>query len=479
MKTLAFYRLTAFVFILTLLFVPSLYSQWESDLRLTFNNAASLTSYNNAHCIATGPGGLLHLVWYDNREGNNKIFYKRSTDDGITWSPDERLIDERGIGVRPSIAATDTVVHVVWMDDRNSNWEIYYKHSTDRGLTWSPDTRLTNDPNVSEYPSIAVSGTSVHVVWDDYRDDPQGEIYYKRSTDNGLTWDTVDNRLTRASGYSLVPSVSVTNSFVHVVWHDYRDNNFEIYYKRSTNGGLTWGADTRLTFTPFSSGNPSISAQDTNVQLVFGSFRTGTWYIYHKQSEDTGLTWSPDKLISWDSLFANDCQYPSLSVSGKNVHVVWMEYWGGRSGNQEIEYDHSTDGGVTWGWDTRLTNDTMLSENPFISVVDSVVHVVWQDNRDGNYEIYYKRNPTGNSGVEGNGIPSPVSLPPFHVSPNPFTSFSRIPGHETERFALYDIAGRRVGTYQGNRIGGDVAPGVYFLRREGDSEKPLRIVKVR
>jgi photosystem II stability/assembly factor-like uncharacterized protein len=63
--------------------------------------------------------------------------------------------------------------------------------------------------------------------------------------------------------------------------------------------------------------------------------------------------------------------------------------------------------------------------------------------------------------------------------PNPFTSFARIPGHEAERFALYDIAGRRVGTYKGERIGMDLRPGVYFIRAL-DREAGLgRIVKIR
>jgi hypothetical protein len=65
------------------------------------------------------------------------------------------------------------------------------------------------------------------------------------------------------------------------------------------------------------------------------------------------------------------------------------------------------------------------------------------------------------------------------VNPNPFTSFASIPGHEVERFSLYDISGRKVGTYKGDRVGEGLAPGVYFLRSSDNQDKPLRIVKVR
>jgi len=54
-----------------------------------------------------------------------------------------------------------------------------------------------------------------------------------------------------------------------------------------------------------------------------------------------------------------------------------------------------------------------------------------------------------------------------------------LPGHSTDRFSLYDISGRRVGVYKGERIGEGLRAGVCFLRPEGGDAKPLRIVKVR
>jgi hypothetical protein len=65
------------------------------------------------------------------------------------------------------------------------------------------------------------------------------------------------------------------------------------------------------------------------------------------------------------------------------------------------------------------------------------------------------------------------------ITPNPFVSFARVPGHEAERFALYDISGKKIGTYRGDRIGEGLAPGVYFLKSEDKAGKPVRVVKVR
>jgi len=54
-----------------------------------------------------------------------------------------------------------------------------------------------------------------------------------------------------------------------------------------------------------------------------------------------------------------------------------------------------------------------------------------------------------------------------------------VPGHEGERFSLYDVSGWKVGTYKGNRVGEGVAPGVYFLRALNGGSKPVRVVKLR
>ncbi|MBK7159928.1 MAG: hypothetical protein IPH77_15705 [Ignavibacteria bacterium] len=50
---------------------------------------------------------------------------------------------------------------------------------------------------------------------------------------------------------------------------------------------------------------------------------------------------------------------------------------------------------MCWIADTQLTVN-FASQNPSVSVSGTAVYVVWKDYRDGNWEIYSKRNPTGN-----------------------------------------------------------------------------------
>jgi hypothetical protein len=84
------------------------------------------------------------------------------------------------------------------------------------------------------------------------------------------------------------------------------------------------------------------------------------------------------------------------------------------------------------------------------------------------------------NGVEVGSHVSPLaSRLPYRVTPNPFVSYASVPFHEREAFTLYDVSGRKVGRYEGGRIGMGLSAGVYFLKPEGDKSKPIRIVKLR
>jgi len=413
-------------------FTPFLFAQWEPEIRLTFDDSTSYTSINNARWVSA-EGNIIHAVWYDHRDGNDEIYYKRSTDDGTNWGADTRLTDEPQTSAYPSIATSGDNIHIVWFDGRDFNWEIYYKRSTDGGLTWEPDTGLTLDPANSQFTSVAVSGTNVHVVWREERDGNL-EIYYKRSTDNGTTWES-DIRLTSNTARSVEPTVAASESYVHVAWSDDRDTNWEIYYKRSTDGGVTWEPDMRFTNNPTRSEFNSIAVSGSNVHVVWQN----NYDIYHRRSTDDGLTWEPDTALTDFGLARN----PSIVSSGNNLHVVWFDY---RDSNYEIYYKRSTDNGITWEPDTRLTDNAFFSARPSATCSDSGVHVIFYEDRDGNYEIYYKRNPTGNPGVQDRSYSTNISEILF--VPTIFRDRIKIrftqPSEKRLHLTLYNIYGAKL-----------------------------------
>jgi len=71
------------LFISTLIASISAQAQWEPDVRLTNDPASSRTTWTNSvHAIATS-GDTVHIVWYDDRDGNDEIYYKRGQADSF------------------------------------------------------------------------------------------------------------------------------------------------------------------------------------------------------------------------------------------------------------------------------------------------------------------------------------------------------------------------------------------------------------
>jgi hypothetical protein len=69
----------------------------------------------------------------------------------------------------------------VWDDRRYNQVDVFYMLSTNNGLSWEEEQRIEDDPGMSLTPDLAISGSNVHVVWDDRRpNDPGRGIYYSR-----------------------------------------------------------------------------------------------------------------------------------------------------------------------------------------------------------------------------------------------------------------------------------------------------------
>jgi hypothetical protein len=90
--------------------------------RLTWNAGTSV-----APAIAEDLFGHIHVVWHDNTPGYKEIFYKKSTDNGATWSA-KRLIWNVDNSYDPVVTTnSNTDIHVAWKDDTPGRYEIYYR----------------------------------------------------------------------------------------------------------------------------------------------------------------------------------------------------------------------------------------------------------------------------------------------------------------------------------------------------------------
>ncbi|MEQ1765140.1 MAG: exo-alpha-sialidase [Pyrinomonadaceae bacterium] len=376
---------------------PSLPVGWESDRRLTRTQTASQTSINFARSIAADDAGRVHLVWKEAVGGNTEIYYKRSPDGGASWGPAVRLSSAAGVSEsgNPGIAVSVNRVHVVWWDIRTGAPQIFYKRSQDGGLTWSADAQISNSPAHAAFPSIAAQGNSVYVVYADLRDgSPQ--VYYLRSLDSGATWSTPVRLSASMPHSSYTPTVAVSNSNVYVAWTDTRDfaqpsTLEEEYFRRSTDGGATFEPERRLTTdppeSPANSWAPSLAARDQYVWFTWFDAREGNFEIYTKRSLDGGVSWSADTRLT--TTFGQSLR-PVISQRGDQLYIV---YWETTGSGEEVYFLQSNDLGTSWSAPEQLSSSGRGANYPGVAVSATGVHVAWTDARDQNAEIYYKRLP--------------------------------------------------------------------------------------
>ncbi|MBE0432226.1 hypothetical protein IBX73_02030 [candidate division WOR-3 bacterium] len=216
--------------ILVVLSTGFLFGQWETDVRLTTDADSSYTSYNNAWCVAAS-GDTVHVAWYDGRDGNEEIYYKLSTDNGSNWDADARLTDDMSISQLASVAASGSMVHVVWSDERNSNWDIYYKRNP------------TGNTGISEYTDGVAEGFSLVAAPNPFTHTTR--IGYS-ILDSGYLIQSPGISIYDATGClvrSLYPESSIQNQGSEV-WWDGRDDHGRqlgggVYFVRLSAGVYT------------------------------------------------------------------------------------------------------------------------------------------------------------------------------------------------------------------------------------------------
>ena len=153
-------------------------------------------------------GNIVHVVWGDGTSGDEDVFYRRSLDGGATFGQTINLSDNPGLSLNPEIALSGSNVYVVWHDhELPVNAEIFYRRSTDGGASFEPTRNLSNSPETSERPTLAAIGNSVYVAWqEDTLTDR--DVLFVRSIDSGNTFDSTIVNLSENDGFSQNPAMS-------------------------------------------------------------------------------------------------------------------------------------------------------------------------------------------------------------------------------------------------------------------------------
>jgi hypothetical protein len=294
--------------------------------------------------------------------------------------------------------------YCVWGDWRNSNWDIYFSKSLDGGVSWeTPDVMVSSGSGNQTYPSITVgSSGNIYVVWEDDRNGDK-DIYFAKSLDGGLSWsnpnirvnfDTFgrgDPNMSQVSAQIAVDSVED----IYVIWQDNRWTDEDIFFAKSSDGGATWGVENTRVNTDSAPSpdqkNPTMILDSTGTIYVAWSQGSGsTNDIYFSKSTDGGTIWSnPFIRVNTEPATA-DRANPTIGVdSNANVFIAWQD---NKNGNYDIYFASSFNGGSTWSNpNVRVDNSTSgLQYTPSIAVSESgTIYMTWQDSRNTDLDIYF------------------------------------------------------------------------------------------
>ncbi|GEM_PF-365649 len=349
------------------------------DGGLTWNDGtlccwANLDAQGDPAITADADGNFYYaLISFDRYSPDNGIYVCKSTDGGQSWGNPVAVVEHFNDPYAPFedkeyIAADITNspyhnnIYVTWTSFDWTN-PILFSRSTNGGASFSSPIEISGyDDCQGSIPAVGPNG-EIYVAYLAYSNPPS--IRLVKSTNGGISFgneiyvsnvDELPSPLPptyfRDNSF---PSMAVDisggpyNGYIHIVWADYRNNDADIYYSRSTNGGNTWSTPRRLNDDQLMNGKdqffPWISCDpDGNVHLFFYDRRDDNNNIlingYYTRSTDGGTTWSSNERVTTASSDPNTDFYGSFigdyngitSVEGK-AHPLWTDT---REGNQDV-----------------------------------------------------------------------------------------------------------------------------------------------
>lgn len=383
------------------------------------NGEGPMASGNNETAIAFNPVDPNIVIAGSNGSGGQRQNY--STDGGVTWF-DAGALPSTCCDPALEWSSDGTVAYAASLGGSGSYRTVVYR-SVNGGKNWNGPATLSSASSDKEYIHVDKSPTSpyrdnVYVTWHQ-----SNVMYFARSTDRGLTFQTPISFASAERGIGSDITTDTAGN-IYYVWPSTTSNSAEVWMVKSSDGGATFGAPvmvydlhgrydfaipsmaTRRAFIYVStdvdrSGGP----HDGRIYVAFtdkhpssptdsgGTAAQNHAWIRVAYSDDAGATWSVAATPHSEADVATvDRYHPWMEVDDAGaVHVGFYDTR--NSANRtgvDFYYALSVDGGANWIEETRVSqivsttinNGQQWGDYNGLSVSrNSVVGMTWTDNR--------------------------------------------------------------------------------------------------
>lgn len=272
--------------------------------------------------------------------------------------------------------------YTVSPEDRN---QVYMVHSSDYGETWGIPVNISKTTHYCSYPGLAVDNHgNLLLVWQETDDPYYGEsyIYYSRSRDQGVSWESPKQLLTgffRGDNPAILVETGGEINVVAVVTET-KGSHESIYFTRSTDNGQTWDS-VRIDECLLSLKTPLVVDENSHFHITYEKYSTeeGSYglHSYHARSSDHGLNWEKTYFLREISGLR---AFIDLAIDlGGRLYVVGSYMYGYHDGESRYEnyFSRSLTDGDTWDTPVKLDEVVYPTRAAFIYIeVDSKGNLV-------------------------------------------------------------------------------------------------------
>lgn len=317
-----------------------------------------------------------HHAWvrFENGGTNPNIIYRHCAVAGACSAP-IKLVGASTVEAKPVVACDGSTVLVIWEDYRDGNADIAMRRSVDSGTSFAGLNFLVRGPADETSPTLAMDNGVALLVFEDFRNGNK-DLASRRSTDSGLNWGTF-TFLVRSPFEDSHPILGLDGSLAFLGWVDRRFGNQDIAYRRSTTSGTSWENLTFLVKAPTVESDPTVALDGSTVMVTWADARNGVKDLSYRRSLTSAASFEG---LTFLVKAPTDDSEPNLRISGTDAVLAWVDE---RNGNQSISFRRSGDTGATWGATSRLVGAPTDEFDPGCALQGGLAVCGWTDMRTG------------------------------------------------------------------------------------------------